>query len=202
MTDFIPFPKVPRLTRECVVTEKIDGTNASIWIDDVGDELTADQRAQCVFADHAADGRPYWIRAASRKRFITPGKSNDNFGFAGWVRDNAEELVKLGAGVHHGEWWGGKIQRGYGLQEKRFSLFNTSLWNEENTPECCYVVPVLLTVLFTSELADQALSNLDSGGSLAADGFDNPEGTMIYHTAANQYFKKTFDVDLAGKQNV
>ena len=29
---FTPMPKVPRLSREMVVTEKIDGTNASVWI--------------------------------------------------------------------------------------------------------------------------------------------------------------------------
>jgi len=27
MTEFIPFPKTPRLSRECIVTEKIDGAN-------------------------------------------------------------------------------------------------------------------------------------------------------------------------------
>ena len=28
MSDFIPFQKIPRLKRGCVITEKIDGTNA------------------------------------------------------------------------------------------------------------------------------------------------------------------------------
>jgi hypothetical protein len=27
MSDFIPFPKIPRLRRDIVITEKIDGTN-------------------------------------------------------------------------------------------------------------------------------------------------------------------------------
>ncbi len=223
-TDFIPFPKIPRLSRKAIITEKIDGTNASIWIDDVGDDMTADQRAQCVFADHAADGRPYWIWAASRKRFITPGKATDNFGFAGWVRDNVEELVKLGPGVHHGEWWGGKIQRGYGLTEKRFSLFNTSRWRPnwmtddivvddappDRAPECCWVVPVLWTGEFGTYIKEAMCGNSESyhenvmdalatDGSVAAPGFMRPEGIVIYHTAANQMFKKTFEDDEAGK---
>ena len=30
MEEFVGFPKIPRLTRDCVITEKLDGTNASI----------------------------------------------------------------------------------------------------------------------------------------------------------------------------
>ena len=32
MIKFEEFPKMPRLTREMIITEKIDGTNASIFI--------------------------------------------------------------------------------------------------------------------------------------------------------------------------
>lgn len=32
MLDFSPFPKVGRLSRDITITEKIDGTNASIYI--------------------------------------------------------------------------------------------------------------------------------------------------------------------------
>lgn len=221
---FTPFPKIPRLSREVIVTEKIDGTNASIWIDDIGDDLTPEHRAQCVFADHAADGRPYWVWAASRSRFITPGKATDNFGFAGWVQDNAEELVKLGPGVHHGEWWGGKIQRGYGLSEKRFSLFNTDRWSDQNAiaenipgdapvgnpdtewaPECCRVVPILWRGPFDAvdykggTGVGEALAVLRNFGSVAAVGFMNPEGVVIYHTGGGAMFKKTFEGDEEGK---
>ena len=116
---FRPFPKVPRLMRPVVVTEKIDGTNASV----------------CVYPDGT-------VRAGSRKRWITP--EDDNFGFAAWVRDHAEELRGLGEGHHFGEWWGRGIQRGYGLQTRRFSLFNVDRWNADNPPPaCCHVVPVL-----------------------------------------------------------
>ena len=30
--EFIEFKKIPRLTRECVVTEKIDGTNIRVML--------------------------------------------------------------------------------------------------------------------------------------------------------------------------
>jgi hypothetical protein len=35
--EFIPFPKIPRIHKECVITEKIDGTNGIIYITDDGD---------------------------------------------------------------------------------------------------------------------------------------------------------------------
>lgn len=37
--EFKPFPKMPRLSRECIITEKIDGTNASILITEGKDVL-------------------------------------------------------------------------------------------------------------------------------------------------------------------
>lgn len=104
MIEFKPFQKIARLNREVLVTEKIDGTNGLVWIAEDGVEM----------------------RAGSRSRWITP--EADNFGFAKWVADNAEELRRLGPGYHYGEWWGAGIQRRYGLTEKRFSLFNVSRW--------------------------------------------------------------------------
>ena len=101
--EFHAFRKITRLHRECIATEKIDGTNGLVW---VGDDGT--------------------VRAGSRSRWITP--EADNFGFARWVAEHAEELRALGIGYHYGEWWGAGIQRRYGLDHKRFSLFNVSLW--------------------------------------------------------------------------
>src|SRR5690606_13561404 len=113
MTAFTEFPKIPRLNRNIIVTEKIDGTNASIFIGEDGEFLVG-----------------------SRTRWITPEK--DNFGFAAWAHENRDELMKLGPGHHFGEWWGRGIQRGYGLNERRFSLFNTSRWTPETLPACCH----------------------------------------------------------------
>jgi hypothetical protein len=172
MLEFKEFPKIARLNREVIVTEKIDGTNAAVVI---GEDGTT-------------------IGAQSRSRLITP--EDDNFGFARWVQDNAQELLKLGPGHHFGEWWGQGIQRGYGLKEKRFSLFNVSRWNDSNPnrPECCHVVPVLTTgVGFESVYL--ALESLRAHGSAAAPGFMKPEGVIAFHAQGNLLFKTTLERD-------
>jgi hypothetical protein len=124
---------------------------------------------------------------------ITP--ESDNYGFAKWVKDNEEELLKLGSGRHFGEWWGKGIQRGYGMDRKVFSLFNTSKWNKDNVPSCCSVVPVLYSGIFDMAKINECMFNLLAFGSYAASGFAKPEGIVIYHTAANVYFKKTLEND-------
>lgn len=171
-TEFIGFPKMGRLSREMIISEKIDGTNASIRITDEGEFLVG-----------------------SRTKFITPGKLTDNQGFAAWAYTNKEDLLTLGLGLHFGEWWGKGIQRGYGLQGKRFSLFNTSRWDPEygteKKPECCHVVPTLYRGAFNTEMVEIILRQLSANGSKAAPGFMNPEGIIIWHTAANVGFKKT-----------
>jgi hypothetical protein len=163
MTDFIPFPKIPRLKRGCVITEKIDGTNAQIVIGEDGS-----------------------IRAGSRNRWITP--QDDNYGFAGWVERNKGELLLLGPGQHFGEWWGNGIQRNYGLKEKKFSLFNSGRWST-GRPECCDVVPVLYAGEFNSDTVDTVLAELIETGSIAAPGFMKPEGIIVFMTASSHLYK-------------
>ena len=68
--DFIKFPKIFRVSRPCVITEKIDGTNAQICITEEGEFLVG-----------------------SRTRWITP--EDDNYGFARWANENKEELLRL-----------------------------------------------------------------------------------------------------------
>lgn len=139
---FVEFPKMPRLSREIIVTEKIDGTNAQVHITE--------------------DGR---IFAGSRSRWITP--ANDNFGFAAWVETNRQALLTLGPGSHFGEWWGAGIQRRYGQDCKRFSLFNVDRWGEIR-PECCDVVPVLYRGDFDTRAIDEVVESLRQCGSEAA----------------------------------
>jgi hypothetical protein len=87
MIDFIAFPKIPRFNREWIITEKIDGTNAVVFVSDEG-----------------------IVKAGSRSRWITP--ESDNYGFAKWVHENEDELrTGLGPGFHYGEWWGKGIQK-------------------------------------------------------------------------------------------
>jgi hypothetical protein len=191
----VPWPKIARLNRNIVITEKIDGTNAAIGIVKA-DDLT-DSNNGCLFV--ADDGQAYVIYAQSRKKLITP--QDDNAGFAEWVYNNAFELTQvLGEGLHHGEWWGSGINRGYGLKngEKRFSLFNTPRYgdplkfNLEPLREIGLdAVPVLYEGLFSEVAIKDALYKLQMEGSQASLGYPNPEGIIVYHIAAGVPFKVT-----------
>ena len=193
--EFQEFPKIARLSRECIITEKIDGTNGQIYITDSGQMLIG-----------------------SRSRWITP--EQDNHGFARWATEHMEELMTLGPGRHFGEWWGSGIQRGYGLPkgEKRWSLFNVTRWclygviaqriptadpriekYQEHLPLCCSLVPVLYRGMFATQECDWALDELRIHGSKAAPGFDKPEGIVCFHVAGGFWLKKTIEKDEAPK---
>jgi hypothetical protein len=191
MIEFQPFPKLARLSRGCVITEKLDGTNAQVIIDRVGEYEAYDiPGSKTVFTEDGA----FRIGAGSRTRLITPGKLTDNYGFAAWVWDNANELVKLGLGRHFGEWYGQGIQRVYDLTEKRFALFDVHKWPDMlPRPACVSVVPVLHRGEFSTEEIARAMLNLGRDGSVAVPGFLNPEGIVVYHEQAKVSFKKTFD---------
>jgi len=192
---FIEFPKIARLSRECIITEKIDGTNGQIFIGEDGEFLVG-----------------------SRSRWITP--DSDNFGFARWAYEHREELLQLGPGRHFGEWWGSGVQRGYGLPkgEKRWSLFNVTRWClpgeivrqiptadpriekfQDVAPACCHIVPVLYRGPFETPAVDVIIERMRQVGSIAAPGFMNPEGVVVFHIAGNVGFKKTLEKDEAPK---
>jgi hypothetical protein len=172
--EFRAFPKIPRLKRNITITEKLDGTNACVIITE--------------------DGR---IGAQARNGLIKPGKATDNYGFAGWVQDNADELMKLGPGYHFGEWWGNGIQRKYGMKEKVFSLFQVVRWADETgaRPACCSVVPVIYEGPWSDAAVDGALGKLRQFGSAAAPGFMQPEGIIVWHHAARSYYKVLLEND-------
>lgn len=204
MIGFEEWPKTPRLFRDVVITEKIDGTNAAVVI------------KRHPFGTHAVDYSPhsivlgtemdevglplyeYEVAAQSRKRLVT--RDADNFGFAQWVAENAHELrLVLGEGRHFGEWWGSGIQRRYDMTEKRFSLFNTAKWSKIGRHDYCPrgldVVPVLYCGEFTTEMVMVMLEQLSVYGSLAAPGFSRPEGVCVYHSASRSVYKATLDGD-------
>ena len=197
--EFEPFAKIARLNRNITITEKIDGTNGCIVIvaRDEGDESG---HPPVTWYD-----RDFAVFAQSRNRFITP--RDDNYGFAGWVERNAEALGGLlGAGRHYGEWWGSGIQSKYGLTgaDKRFSLFNTARWADEeyNLNEAIPslgVVPILYEGVWEQKEIHDALTYLDAYGSVAAPGFMRPEGIVVYHAALRSSFKVTLEGDEAPK---
>lgn len=190
--EFIGFPKIARWSRELVITEKIDGTNGVVYIKENLDHLSVEYGM--ALGHLIVDDKVLSMYVGSRTRWLTV--QNDNHGFCRWCHENMKELFKLGEGRHFGEWWGLGINRGYGLKEKRFSLFNTSVWNEQTKPGCCHVVPVLYQGPIEHEInIDLALWNLTKFGSVAAPGFMKPEGIVIYHTAGNVSFKKTIEGD-------
>ena len=172
--EFREFAKISRLSRQVIITEKIDGTNGVVYVPDNPDEP---------------------LVSGSRNRWIPPGEGH--FGFEQWVVAHTAELRTLGPGYHYGEWWGpGVGRRGYDLPkgEKRWSLFNVSRWGTDR-PDCCGVVPVIARGLFTTALVEEALDHLRARGSLAAPGFMRPEGIVIYHAQGNVLFKKTLEND-------
>lgn len=175
---------IPRLLRDVIVTEKIDGTNASIFITE--------------------DGLSMYT--ASRTRWITP--ADDNYGFAKWAASRGEELLALlGPGHHFGEWYGNGIQRKYGLQQKRFALFNVQRWaspqnlekfgdilpNATLVPEWLDVVPIIGMGVFDTQNIMTAAGLLHREGSILVPGFMQPEGVVVYHKAGDALFKYTFD---------
>ena len=195
--DFEAFPKIPRHKREIVVTEKLDGTNAQIAFFDLDTKekyLAAVEDPLCprIFPAVTGGDSALALYAGSRNRWLT--LEQDNFGFARWVLEHAEELRTLGPGRHFGEWYGAGIQRRYGLEVKRFALFNAGRWTAENPPPACVsVVPVLAQgedINF-----DRVMLELNEFGSKAVPGFKNPEGIVIYHTASRQMYKRTFEQD-------
>lgn len=190
-TDFQTFPSITRLSRDMVITEKLDGCNAQILV--------------------AEDGG---VRVGSRNRWLTV--DNDHFGFAAWAQEHRDALVQgLGPGRHYGEWWGHKIQHGYGLKERRFSLFNVLRWcpgedtaplvaspnplepakPRTRVPACCHVVPVLYVGPFDTAKVDILLIDLKLYGSRAVPGWTQPEGVVVCHVPSRTLFKKTLGGD-------
>ena len=165
------FKAWPRITRESpwkvTITEKLDGTNGCIIIQ---------------------DGNIVGVQ--SRRRMITP--SDDNYDFAKWVAANNDDLLSLGDGYHYGEWIGEGIQKNpHQITGREFYLFTTHRWQDgnPNRPKCCKVVPVLFEGILTPVLLDRIMS------VLAAEGVANnvvKEGVIIYYHTFRNYTKYTF----------
>lgn len=175
MEEFKKFPKIGRLaSQQCVITEKIDGTNGQIHIE--GEEFYA----------------------GSKTRVITPGKGTDNHGFARWVWDNIDTLrEKLGDGTHYGEWAGQGVQRKYGLSSKVYALFNPLRYphivSTTIGSSLLTTVPLLYTGIWSLDVVDDVMMVLRENGSEFVPGFQDPEGVVVYLTGLRVQYKDTFD---------
>lgn len=168
LPEFIAYSKIPRHRRNIIITEKIDGTNAVLHISEDG-----------------------VITAGSRTRWIAPGNT-DNHGFAQWVEDNHEDLLKLGTGYRFGEWYGQGVNRGYGLKEKRLALFREP---PGDIPDCCELTPRIYEGPNDEYWIQRTLDLLREQGSYAVPGYMNPEGIVIFHTAGRFLTKITLKGD-------
>lgn len=163
--EFREFPSISRYsTAMMTITEKIDGSNVQIVVPDDPSEP---------------------LRTGSRTRWITPEK--DMIGFAAFVQANAEMFRRLGPGRHFGEWWGKKIQRNYGLDHNRLSLFNVHRFSgglSEGLPDNVALVPVLYHGPVDTRVINKVIADLYTNGSRAMPGFMQPEGVVIQFPGA------------------
>lgn len=193
---FQPFPKIPRLHGDVVVTEKIDGTNACF--EHVRGEActlfgacSRNRRLVTITVKDAAPDHPE-----------VTWHGTDNYGFGAFVVRNYATLARLGYGNHFGEWYGEGIQRTYGLDHKRFALFREP---KGGLPQGIIgnvgVVPVLMTMeQFDTSALRELLIDLQLEGSRAVPGFMRPEGIVAWHARSGQLFKYTVDAGPKGQK--
>lgn len=193
---FQDYGKIPRWANEHVwVSEKIDGSNSAVVIERQEEQRETDAVVRYVYVDDVA----YVVRAQSRKRFLLPGKQTDNFGFAQYVFDNAEALVKtLGVGRHYGEYWGSGIQRGYGMVngERWFSLFPTSRvsrsfqnYHDILTVPQLNIVPELYSGPWSGNVIEDCLDVLRDHGTFASNGAGQAEGVVVTFKLSGARYK-------------
>lgn len=161
-------PRLDKLSEECTITEKIDGTNGCIVVE--GGEVVA---------------------IKSRNRFIKPG--DDNMGFAFWVHENREELADfLGNGEHYGEWAGPGIQQNpHNLMMKTFFLFNTRRPMATYPPTELPIrrVPVLYEGPFSHDVVVEVMQQLYHSACVWE---YEAEGVIVQMHQSGQRFKSTF----------
>ena len=83
--EFQAFPKMARLSRNCTITEKIDGTNAQILIVPA-DEWSVQDAVLGNSPTFLVErwGKKFFVNIGSRNRWLT--EEQDNFGFCKWAK--------------------------------------------------------------------------------------------------------------------
>lgn len=196
------YPKwrsIPRLNRQWISTEKIDGTNGLIRISTYPVNREGPLPLNAIVLPELG----VYLEVGSRNRWLSA--EADNYGFYSWVRERARTLVTdLGVGHHYGEFYGKGIQRGYDLGSKRFALFNIVKFeaaarglNTFATPGLD-VVPLLGTedtFSGAAAMVEEHLYELGKYGSILVEGFEKPEGLVVYHAKSDARFKVTLEND-------
>lgn len=196
MIEHVKLPSLSRLFRDMTITEKIDGTQSGIHFEKgVSCSEYVLEAVPLAANELYVDGYIIHFAAQSKNRLITP--EDDNYGFARWVYNNAADLYALlGEGSHFGEWWGQGIQRRYGQDHKRFSLFNVERYKEVSAVvggSPVEPVPVLYSGPFDTDMIVHVTENLKDWGSVAAPAFKDPEGVVVFHHHSGKSFKFTLD---------
>jgi len=173
--EFRAFGKTARLYGPVTITEKIDGTNGLVYVGDEG------------------------VWAGSRNRWLTDDGSKggwDNHGFGKWVSENRQRLADLlGPGYHYGEWWGKGIQRGYGTDTKRFSLFDVERYKSLGYIDDSLgvkLVPRLYAGEFSLDNLARCSARLMWDGSRLCVGVTPPEGLVVRWEQPRVSFKVVF----------
>ncbi len=188
MVEFKEWPKIPRGGggETITITEKIDGTNACIIVSE-GLVIGAQSRTQLL---------------CERELYIVEGfigevgkweNRSDNYGFADYVRNNENELSKLGDGYHYGEWAGPGIQKNHhNLEKKTLFLFNSDRWRDgrQERPAGVECVPVIYEGEWGPHIIENTMKELWDTAKYK--GY-HPEGIVIWYHKTRRYEKVTFE---------
>lgn len=180
--EFHKWPKTARADSPVVVTEKLDGTNAVIWVSEDETEIAAGSRNRWLYTSKLG------------VEYLTT--FGDNYGFGAWVHRHANMLKpRLGPGWHYGEWWGHGIARGYGLDHKIFTPFYPLDILPSTQQEGTEIRP--LTVLYEGPMNHAEIQiverSLKDHGSVAVEGYLYPEGIVIRFDHNGVRFKRVMD---------
>jgi hypothetical protein len=183
VAEFAAYPKLGRLARgEMTITEKIDGTNACVVVED--GQIALVQSRKCIILPEG-----------------TSPTLRDNAGFAGWVYAHAAKIAEaLGEGRHYGEWAGPGIQKNpLDMIEKRFFLFNTNRFpldrivHIQRSVAHISVVPTLYTGDFCMDTIHEILRTLVEQGTQVAQAGSGAYGEGVVVSVFGSKFKMTRD---------
>ncbi len=179
--DFVPFKSIEHLGKtSMLITQKLHGTNAQILI--FCGLCNATKACHCSEENNN-------LLCGSRNKWLTV--DSDNFGFCNFVTQHKQQFINcLGRGRHYGEWCGPGINKGEGLTEKHFYLFN--IWYQHLTlPPNTGYVPILYKGRFDADTITATLEDLKLNGSRLVPGYRHPEGVVV--TIGQERYKLVFD---------